>query len=136
MKKRQLHTSIIPKKQPSIPTDEEFARASRLMEERYRGLDVVRQRVLRHFEAPHRIHDFYISPHGDSGFHALLFLKTDSDIQSVDQGGFVSSIRDYILAQLADVGRGHSSETTLTLELDSDENVHKKYHGNYFNRLR
>lgn len=106
------------------------------MRERLRGLDDVRQRVLNHFKATLPIHNFYISPHRDSGFHAILFLKADSDIQSVEQSGFVSAIRDYIFAQLAAVGRGHPPETTLVLELDSDENVSKKYHGNYFNRLR
>ena len=136
MKKRRMHTSIIPKKRSSIPTDEEFARASRLMRERMRGLDEISRQVIAHFGTTLPIHAFYLLPQSDVSFRGYLFLETDADTDAFKGSGLLAAVTDYIFTQFALAGRGDRPNTTLDIELDSHQNVNKTHHGNYFNRLR
>jgi hypothetical protein len=118
----------------SIPTAEEFARASRNMEERERGLADVRRHVIEHFRAALPLHDFYIMSQIDVDFRGYFFLETDCDLVAFKQSGLISTVTEYIYDQLDLAGRGRRPEITLDVEWDSHENVRKKY-GSYYSRL-
>jgi hypothetical protein len=119
-----------------IPSDEDFERAARHMEQRSRGLDVVRERVLRDVNRIHPLHDFRILDQRDVDFRAYVFFKTDKDIQDCMHNDSLGQIKRLVYRELQAAGRGKEGEIVVAFEIDSDENVRKNYEGNYFLRLR
>jgi hypothetical protein len=119
-----------------IPTAEEFERASKMMEERARNLDQVRDRVLEHFRSRCPLHEFFILDQRDVDFRAYVFFEQTRDIAAMKQAGVERQIIDFVHAELERVGRGRRDEINVAFEFDSHERVQAKFGGNYFNRLR
>jgi hypothetical protein len=120
----------------SIPSDEEFAAASRHMDWLSRNLDRVRKSVRYELRDSHPLHDFWIMSHKEGSFHAYVFYRKEADIAQCAADGRSKQLEALVHAELSRAGRGGLGETTVTFEYDSDENVHQKYNGNYFYRLR
>lgn len=119
-----------------IPSDEDFDRASRHMEERSRKLDKVREIVIQHFKNTSPLHDFYILDQRDVDFRAYVFFKEDKDIQTCKTSGILQDLMDFVYAELEHAGRGKRGEIKVAFEFDSDENVTTNFEGDYFLRLR
>jgi len=119
-----------------IPSDEELNRASKMLEQQFQGLDVVKDAVISRFKDVCPLYDFHILPQGEDGYRAYVFFNTDADIRRCVEAGIVEEIKGYVYKELQRVGRGKTGETTVTFELDSDENVTANYEGDYFLRLR
>jgi len=119
-----------------IPSDEELDRASRMMEQQFRNLEVVKSNVVELFKSKCPLYDFLILPQGDDGFRAYVFLESDKDVAEYRENGIVDEMKAFVLEELERVGRGKREEITVVFELDSDENVKAKYEGDYFLRLR
>jgi hypothetical protein len=119
-----------------IPSDEDLARASRKMKEQSRGLDQVRENFVQTFKDRCRLYRFTIMPQGDNAFLTIVFFEKDKDLEACKKNGLDVEMMDCIYEELERAGRGTRSEITVRFEWDSDENVERKYHGNYFDRLR
>lgn len=119
-----------------IPSDEDFARASRHMEERSRKLDKVREKVIKHFEKISPLHDFYLIDQRDVDFRAYVFFKENKDIKSCESSGILQTLMDFVYTELELAGRGKREDITVAFEFDSDENVTANFGGDYFLRLR
>jgi hypothetical protein len=119
-----------------IPSDDEFARASKHMEERSRNLDDVRKKVIRYFKKICPLHNFYILDQNDVDFRAYVFFKKDADIKACEKVGINNHLIDFVYAELELLGKGNKKDINVAFEFDSDENVTAKYKGDYFMRLR
>src|SRR4051812_27357661 len=119
-----------------IPTDEEFVRASRLMKESFRNLDMVREEVLRHFKGRCQLHNIWILPQMDVDFRAYVFFKKDEDVKASKSNGVQEEIIEYVYSGLERAGRGKRNAIKVAFEFDSDENIKVKFNGNYDHRLR
>ncbi len=119
-----------------IPSEEEFARAKRLMRSRFRGLDKVSELVKQRFKKIYPLHSFYIMPQRDVSFRAYVFFDRDEDIEACKSSGIVKEIIDAVYCELEYAERGKREEITVAFEFDSNENVARNYEGNYFLRLR
>jgi len=120
----------------NIPTAEDFERASRLMKERARNLDKVREAVFIRFKAICPLHEFYILDQRDVDFRAYVFFEEEKDIEACESSGISEQIVDCVYAELERAGRGSRADIKVAFEFDSDENVVAHYEGNYFLRLR
>jgi hypothetical protein len=120
----------------NIPTQEEFERASRIMKEKSRMLDVVRDAVRREFSERCPLHEFFILDQRDVDFRAYIFFKTETDLVASEKSGIREKLVDFIFSELERVGRGKRETTRVAFEFDSDENVRTKFEGDYFLRLR
>jgi len=120
----------------NIPTDDEFEQASRMMEERSRNLDEIRDLLKQHFSKKCPLYEFYILPQRDVNFRAYVFFEKDSDIDKCKSDGIVQEIENYIFNELERLGRGRREEITVAFELDSNESVEANYEGDYFLRMR
>ena len=127
----------MPDKCRNIPSDEEFEQASRMMENAFRGLEIVEKRVMERFGNECRLVHFFILPgRNDREFHAYIFFKGNSDVKACKAQGIVDDIVDFVYEQLEDIGRGNRKNIRVLFEVDSDENVRKNYEGDYYLRLR
>jgi hypothetical protein len=120
----------------NIPSDEDFARASKHMHERFRNLDIVRSNVIRHFKGICSLHEFEILFQIDEDFRAYVFFEKDLDIEKYKNNGIIQQMINFVYAELEHAGRGNKNEINVVFELDSDENVLRNYGGDYFLRLR
>jgi hypothetical protein len=120
----------------NIPNDEDFARADRVMEERFKNLEVVRQSVIHRFGRLCALHDFWLLPHGTNSFAAVVFFEHDKDINACTGNGICESIVEFTYAELERVGRGNRSSISVGFEFDSHESVLAKFNGDYFLRMR
>lgn len=120
----------------NIPNDDEFERASRLMEERSRNLDEIRDLLKQHFSKLCPLCDFYILPQRDVNFRAYVFFEKDSDIEKCKIEGIIQEIENFVFNELERFGRGSREEIAIDFELDSNENVKANFEGNYFLRMR
>jgi len=119
-----------------IPSDEELDRASKMMEQQFHNLDVVKQNIIGRFKSNCPLFDFRILPQGEDGFRAYTFFNQDKDIEQCKLSGTTSAIEDAVYEELERVGRGKRGETVVAFEWDSDENVDNNYDGDYLLRLR
>lgn len=119
-----------------IPSGEDFARASAVLARRSRGLSDVRTRILERFKPSGEVHEFFILDCSERTFRAYVFFPRERDIQEAEKSGLEARIRAAVMEELARVGRGTRSTADLAFELDSHENVERKFGGDYFNRLR
>jgi hypothetical protein len=120
----------------SIPSDEDFARADRMMEESFRNLDTVEKNVILRFKEVCPLHDFTLLPHDENSFEAYVFFEREKDIEECKQSGVSQAIVDFVYEELERAGRGSKSEIDVQFEFDSHENVLENYEGDYFLRLR
>ena len=120
----------------NIPSDEDFARASRYMKEQSRNIDKVTENVVQHFKKICPLHYFCIMDQIDVDFRAYVFFKEEKDIPACKSSGIVKDIIDFVYTELELAGRGKREDITVDFEFDSDENVVSNYQGDYFLRLR
>jgi lipoate-protein ligase A len=120
----------------SIPSKEDFARAKAAMRKNDRGLSEVTLALKVKYKDK-GVHELFIfcSPK-DESFGAYIFYKYQDQITEFEQSGLSGEIREDLLEELENVGRGNKNEITLRTEFDSDENVQENYGGDYFDRLR
>lgn len=119
-----------------IPTEEEFARASAALEKRSRGLSQIRDNILCNYAQKYKIHEFFVFDSTETSFRAYIFFKEEKDIKNSEAEGLIEEIKNIIYAQLENAGRGKKNKITVVFEVDSHENVRRKFGGDYFNRLR
>lgn len=119
----------------NIPSDEDFARASRRMEEQFRNLDLVEKNVIEHFKALCPLHELALLPFGDTGFQVYIFYEENKDIEACKRSGVTQAILDDLYKELEQAGRGSRDSITVRVEVDSHENVVAKFQGNYDRRL-
>jgi len=119
-----------------IPSEEAFARAKRMMAEDSRGLDAACSELNKRFEEAMWFHRVYILSQRDVDFRAYVFFKKDKDVEDSKGNGTTTAIEDAVYKALERYGRGKRSEIVVGFEWDSDENVDKKYDGDYLLRLR
>jgi hypothetical protein len=120
----------------SIPSKEDFARAKKLMRDKFRNLNVVQENVSRHFKDQFPLHDFVLLPgEGLHGFQAYVFFEKDDDIEACKRSGLARQIEDYLYTELERAGRGHRTENSIRFEFDSHEHVVAKWGGDYYLRL-
>ena len=128
--------SVIMTKKRKIPTEEEFERAEKADAERNRGLSPTRETVYEQFK-DRGLDEIILFYHSDiDEFIAYVSYKREKDIALAEESGLTAAIKDRIYEELEKHGRGSRNEITLTLDLDSYENVEKNYEGNYYLRLR
>lgn len=120
----------------NIPSDEEFARAKRLMAKESRNLDRVSENVKKRFKMQCPLHNIYILSQRDVDFRTYVFFKEDKDIEACRRSGVVQDLIDSVYEELERAGRGKRGEITVDFEFDSDENVDRNFEGDYFLRLR
>lgn len=120
----------------NIPSDEDFARAKRLDRERNRNLDSAGKNIYLYLSKLSNIHSVHIFPERDLGFRACVFFNEDEDIVACKQNGVIKKLVDFVYEELERSGRGSKGEITVAFEFDSDENVNRKFGGDYFSRLR
>lgn len=124
------------KSKSKIPTDEEFARASNVMKEKARMLDVVREEVIRCFRNRCPLHDFFILDQRDVDFRCYIFFETNKDIEECMRNGIQDELTEFIYSELERVGRGKRDVIKVAFEFDSNENVKANFEGDYYLRLR
>ena len=115
-----------------IPTDEEFERASRWMEEQHRGLEEARQNVLHRLRGTTPLDDLYLFVEGEKKFRGIVCLTTHDEVTKCEMNGVARMITDCVREELERGGRGARDEITLAMEFDSDD----KYKGRFWRRLR
>jgi hypothetical protein len=119
-----------------IPSDEEFARADRMMAERDRNLSQVSANVKRRFANRCPLHNVYVLWQRDVDFRIYVFFQKDKDIDLCKVNGIVGQIEDCAYEELERAGRGKRGAITVAFEYDSDENVDRNFDGDYLYRLR
>ena len=119
----------------NIPSDEDFARANKLDDEEWRGLDAVNARVEKAFKHRCPLHYFYLMPQRQN-FRAYVFFNQDKNIEECKSSGIAQEIIDFVYEELERAGRGKRDEIEVAFEFDSDENVTANFEGDYFLRLR
>lgn len=78
---------------------------------------------------------FYLSQFGES-LEIYVFYKNDKILLNNLQNGTTENIKAFILEKLNECGYFEEFSKNVLFVFDSDENVKKKYKGNYFLRLR
>lgn len=121
---------------PGIPSDEDFARASRLMEEEYRNLAAVTANINRRFQPTRVFTGIHLFAEGDTAFRAIAFLVTDLNIREWERTGLLEKLKVAVYDELEQAGRGQRPEIKVIFEIESDENVQRNYKGNRDYRLR
>ncbi len=119
----------------TIPTPEEFGRASEYMRNRARNLSSVRDDVKQKFFTS-GLHEFYILDEGETEFRAYIFFSAGPDLEQANKAGLVTEIQQYVWHAMERAGRGGPDQITICFEMDSHENVLKNFEGSYFLRLR
>lgn len=124
------------KKENNIPSEEDFARAKKYMEERYRNLNSIEDAVKAQFSALCPLHSLYLLAQEDVDFRMYVFFKLDKNIAECREKGILSELEDFVYREFEKVGRGTKNEITVVFEYDSDENVAANYEEDYYLRLR
>ena len=119
----------------TIPSEDDFARASAAVKKRSRGLSEVRERILGQFKTSGLLHEFFVLDCSDRKFRAYVFYPKDTEIAKADESGLEAEIESAVFDALALVGRGGRSVVEVIFETDSHENVERMFQGNYYNRL-
>lgn len=120
----------------SIPTEEDFARARAKMRERERGLSEVRSRIVERFQREGLHEAFVFYSQSNDLFVAYLFYQRNEQIEAAEKSGLSAKIRQAVLEDLEQVGRGKQDAIKVNFEFDSHENVEANFEGDYYLRLR
>lgn len=118
-----------------IPSDEDFARAKKLMAESSQGLDTVCEQLNSKFGDTSWYHRVYILSQRDVKFRAYVFFKQEKDVVNCTSNGTAAAVEEAVYEKLEQFGRGKRGELTVAFEWDSNENVEKNYGGDYLLRL-
>ncbi|MBK9219678.1 MAG: hypothetical protein RJA63_309 [Pseudomonadota bacterium] len=118
----------------SIPSDEDFARASAALKKRSRGLSQVRDKILARFQGG-ALHEFFILDCTEMSFRACVFYRWKLQIEEAETSGLADDIRSAVLEELESAGRGNRASVQIDFEFDSHEHVEQEYGGDYYNRL-
>ena len=78
---------------------------------------------------------YYLSQFGES-LEIYIFYKNNKTLLYNLQNGRTENIKTFILEKLNELGYFKEFNKNVLFVFDSDENVKKKYKGNYFLRLR
>jgi hypothetical protein len=119
-----------------VPSDEDFARANRVMQERFRNLSIVEENIVQRFERRCPLAKFVLLPHDERSFEAYVFFETDKDIDACKRSGVTQEIIEAVYEELERAGRGTRPGITVRFGWDSHENVVINYDGDYLLRLR
>jgi hypothetical protein len=120
----------------NIPSEEDFARAKRLMAEKFRNLDQVEKNTMTHFSESCALHNVYAFPQKDVDFRVYVFFKKNKDLEAGRSAGILQEITDFVYGEMERAGRGKRGDISVAVEFDSDENVTANFEGDYFMRLR
>ena len=119
-----------------VPSEADLARAKRKMAERDQNLSQVCEKVKIEFMNNCPLHNVYLLWQRDVDFRAYVFFRKEKDIESCQSDGTTIAIENAVYAELERFGRGKRGEIVVDFQYDSDENVVKKYGGDYLLRLR
>ena len=119
----------------NTPSDKDFAKASAALRNRSRGLSQVRDRILERFQTSGKLHEFFILDSSEYSFRAYVFYRWERQIKKAEESGLAIKIKNSILHELKNVGRGDGETIHLEIEFDSHENVEQNYDGDYYSRL-
>jgi hypothetical protein len=119
-----------------LPSEEDLDRAKRKMAERDRHLTQVCENVKNRFLSNCPLHNVYILWQRDVDFRAYVFFNTDTDVVECKSNGTITAIESAVYEELERFGRGKRGEIVVAFEYDSNENVDRKYEGDYLLRLR
>jgi len=122
------------KEKTNIPTTEEFARAERLMAERNRVEASVKHRVRSRFRESQVQQFFLFQERAD--FRAYVFVPSDQDLHAEKADKLRDQVRETVLDALEAEGVGRRETIALQIEMDSHENVQRKFNGDYYKRFR
>jgi hypothetical protein len=120
----------------TIPSEEDFERASRLAAKRSLHLDSVAEAVKREFGSRCPLETVFVIPQRNNEFRAFIFYQKIPDVEVCLRDGTSQEIEEFIYGELERVGRGSRDTLTVEFEFDSDENVQIRCEGDYFLRLR
>lgn len=120
----------------SIPTDDDFTRATRLMAARDANWDEIHATAHGKLLQVADIHHFALFPKGKCDFAAIVFFSTDRALAEAKARGFDAIARQLVEKSAAQFRAGECSKYDILIELDSYENVKRNFGGSYFNRLR
>jgi len=120
----------------NIPSDADFNRAFAAMKSRSRGLSEVRDSVLNQFKSVGVLYEFFILDSSENSFRACVFYPLDKNIREAQLSGIEAVIKNVVYSELYRVGRGDPNNIVVEFELDSHENVERRFQGDYYNRLR
>jgi hypothetical protein len=112
--------------------NERLARAQQAVREAYLHLDEVAENVSSRFSTIHTIFLFF---EGVSKFRACIFFKTNKDVTDSNSDSTMSAIEDAVYEELDRYGRGKRGEIEVVFEIDSHDNIQKKFNGNYWKAL-
>ena len=119
----------------SIPTDEEFERASQHLAKLTRLDAAIRERVLSLFGGSNSFHDFRIfsaSPRYD----AYVFMRHDRDLTTRNAEVLRDQVFEAVMEFLEAHGLGPRDAITLRVEIDSHERIQREFNGDYYKRFR
>ena len=77
----------------------------------------------------------YISHYGQS-LDVYLFFKTNFELNRNTLNGNVEKMKSLIISMLKDRGYFNLFASEIRFDFDSDENIQKKFKGNYFFKYR
>ena len=120
----------------NIPSEEEFERASAAMRVRDLGLGEVCARIMERFNAQSLREAFIFYSEDKNTFFVSLFFCLSKQIKEAEESGLCERIKDALVEELVNVGRGTRDSIKIDVEWDSDENVQANFEGDYFLRLR
>jgi len=123
-------------REKSIPSDEDFARASTALKKRSRGLSQVRDKILARFQDAGVLHEFFILDCSELSFRAYVFYRWKRQLEEAEESGLADEIRKTVFEELEGAGRGDRRSVQVDFEFDSHEHVEQEYGGDYYNRLR
>lgn len=119
-----------------IPTEEDFDRASKIMNAKFRGLDEASKVVLNQLKERCPLRRLFILPDGNDNFRVYVFYKNICDIALCERNGYQETIKKTVYDALEQFVPGRSTDISVVFEFDSEENVVENYEGDYFLRLR
>lgn len=120
----------------NIPTDEEFARASRLMRQQSAGLDDIANETLLAFKDRTALDAIFILPQIDALYRAYVFFERNVDMFEACARGLDTEIKTFLRSRLCSVSDRSAFNESIMVEFDSRENVIDAYEGDYLLRMR
>lgn len=120
----------------NIPNPEDFARARAAMKENDRGLDEVRERICHRFREAGLHEAFVLFSPKKNLFVAYLFYQRNEQVEAAEKSGLSLGIKQAVIEELENVGRGNRDALKVDFEFDSHENVEASFEGDYYLRLR
>ncbi len=118
-----------------IPSDEDFARADRNDAEQSKHLGTICDNFERHFRELYAFQYVVLMYQRDVDFRAYVFFKTDDELQDARRKALLPKMVEFFYQELERYGRGARPSLVIDVEFDSDENVNRRFQGDYNARL-